>query len=231
MVKRPQIIETSNATKGKLLCFLHYRYANSDDIVFTAKEIAGLIKGTNGRIISFALQELDNEQLVESESVKEESNIVQGYSITRAGIMTVESWDNDTYDRMSEGVNFLDESGATDSDSSLADGESRQEEEWEPLPLERSGEKYEAAATSVETALEEIEGNNGYASTEPEERNQIIWSIKNGLSQIRDGLPNREQVTTMLLKPLRYIARKFADASMGEAAKAAVSKLLIWLLS
>lgn len=107
--------------------------------------------------------------------------------------------------------------------------ENEQSDDWEPLPLERAGPEYDNAVDMTETALSEISGNNGYAESESEERDRIVWSIGEGLKQIKDGLPSRNQVISMLVKPLKYISDKFAGASMGEIAKAAIKALMTWL--
>ena len=96
---------------------------------------------------------------------------------------------------------------------------------WEPLPLDRELDIYRHTNAAVEEALETIEGNNGYAESEPEERQQIVSSIKEGLKQFRDGLPSRSQLVSLLVEPLRFIANKFSSAAMGEAAKIAVNAL------
>lgn len=101
--------------------------------------------------------------------------------------------------------------------------------EWEPLPLERESKQAVEAIEKTEAALREIESNNGYAATQSEERNAIVESIKGTLSAIRRGFPSRDAIVAGLVAPLRYIAKKFADASMGDAAKAAVSAILKWL--
>ena len=58
-------------------------------------------------------------------------------------------------------------------------------EKWEPLPLERSGPEYDAAIEISEKALKEISGNNGYAESAPEERDRIVWSVSEGIKNIR----------------------------------------------
>lgn len=102
---------------------------------------------------------------------------------------------------------------------------------WEPLPLERESDGYTDAVSKVEEAYSAILGNNGYAESDPDERNRIVWSIKVGLDQIKDGLPSKNQVREMLIKPLAYIGEKFAGASTGELAKAAVKALWAWITS
>jgi hypothetical protein len=100
---------------------------------------------------------------------------------------------------------------------------------WEPLPVDREVQEFKEADEAVEIALSEIEGNNGYAESEPKERNHIVFSIREGLRQMREGLPSRAQVVANLIEPLKKIAKKFSDAAMGIAAKASVEKLLAWL--
>lgn len=109
--------------------------------------------------------------------------------------------------------------------------DSGNEDIWEPLPLERESEAYKEAVGKVEEATTAIAGNNGYAETEPEERERVVWSLQAGLAQIKEGLPSRSQVREMLIKPLRYIGTKFAGASIGELAKAAAKALWTWISS
>lgn len=100
---------------------------------------------------------------------------------------------------------------------------------WEPLPIDRSTAEYEAAVDSAQAALSEIESNNGYAASEPDERNGIVESIRGVLKTIQDGIPTKNQIVSGLLAPLKYVAKKFADASMGETAKHAVVAIIKWL--
>ena len=100
---------------------------------------------------------------------------------------------------------------------------------WEPLEIEREGANFEAAVEATEDALDTIEGSNGYADSEPDERNQIVWTIRSGLEALRSGLPTKSHIQTLLLEPLSYLASKFADASIGAAAKHAIEKIVAWL--
>ena len=138
--------------------------------------------------------------------------------ITMNGIAQVEEWSDEYYSKVISNefeVNSAEQVEPKDV--------------WEPLPLERGGPKYEHALETVEAALSEISGNNGYAKDSPEERGRIVWSISEGLKHLKDGFPGRDQIFSMLIKPLKFISEKFAVAAMGEAAKAAVKALLNWL--
>lgn len=108
-------------------------------------------------------------------------------------------------------------------------GDFVEEEKWTPLPIERESIDFKEAISSAEKALETIEQNNGYASTEPDERNAIVRTVGGTLTALKEGRPSLASVKEGLLKPLRYVATKFSDSVMGEFAKIAVSAILKWL--
>ncbi len=57
--------------------------------------------------------------------------------------------------------------------------------EWQPLPIDRSAPEYIEAVAELEGVVGVIEGDNGYAANEPDERNSIVWSLKQGLAAIK----------------------------------------------
>ena len=80
-----------------------------------------------------------------------------------------------------------------------------------------------------EEALETIQSDNGYAATEPEERNSIVWTIGAGVNALKEGLITKDQAQTLLLKPFKYLAKKFPDAIIGVSAKDAATAIWDWL--
>lgn len=100
---------------------------------------------------------------------------------------------------------------------------------WEPIKLDRQSPKYTEAVSAAEAALREIEGSNGYASSDPEERNGLVATIKGSLDALKNGAPSRQSLVHGLLKPLEYVVKKFTDSTMGEIAKVAVIKLIAFL--
>lgn len=102
-------------------------------------------------------------------------------------------------------------------------------EAWEPLQIDRGSGTYRGAIDAVEAAAEAIEGSNGYAESEPDERNGIVHTIRGTLRAVKEGFPSRKSIVHGLLVPLRFIATKFTGAAMGEAAKRAVAALITWL--
>lgn len=213
--------------KAKILAQLNKFLVDNETVKPTIKRLA------NRTTIQEAMTKLASEQL-ESNGlctiVKEENwdeNPVTGLlekfeethvEITMEGIAHVENWSDEFYSKIVS--NEFDAKGEQQDDP---------KDVWQPLPLERAGPEYEQAIETVEYALSQISGNNGYAKDSPEERDKIVWSILEGLKHLKDGLPSRDQVFSMLVKPLNFISEKFTVAAMGEAAKAAVKALLGWL--
>ena len=102
---------------------------------------------------------------------------------------------------------------------------------WAPLQIDRQNEAYRQAIELTETAVATIESSNGYASSEPEERNGIVATLRGSLELIKTGFPSKEVIKQTLLAPIQYIARKFVDSAMGEVAKAAAAAIIKWLAS
>lgn len=110
----------------------------------------------------------------------------------------------------------------------------RRMDDWEPLAIDRSSPEYVEAVDQIEAAVNAIEGDNGYAVSDPEERNAVIASIKQGLSMLKTGMPTFAQVRAFVMAPLKMLSEKFAQTLIGEAAKVAgeaLVKLLIKSIS
>lgn len=90
---------------------------------------------------------------------------------------------------------------------------------WQPLPIDREDPLFKVGLKAVEEALKTIEADNGYAATEPEERNAIIASAKGTVQALKDGYPSKGTVSATLIIPFKYLAKKFGDGIIGAAAK------------
>jgi hypothetical protein len=115
------------------------------------------------------------------------------------------------------------------SSEQLSDDSQTIDQSWEPLKIDREAEAYRAAIEATEKAIREIETSNGYASSEPDERNAIVAVTKGTLEAVKTGSPPLDTIKKGLLQPLGYIARKFSDSTIGEAAKVAFGFLVKWL--
>jgi hypothetical protein len=100
---------------------------------------------------------------------------------------------------------------------------------WEPLPIDRSGEAYLHAVAKSEEALQAIEGDNGYAATEPEERNAVVSSIRGTLEAIKNGFPSKLLIVHGLLAPLKQVVTRFGSSVVGEFAKRAAEAIARWI--
>ena len=100
---------------------------------------------------------------------------------------------------------------------------------WSPLPIERESPGYIEAVSKTEEALEVIEGDNGYADSELEERNHIVWAIGAGVNAVKEGLITKQQIDSLLLTPLRRVIERLKEGVTVEAARAAVQSIVEWL--
>jgi hypothetical protein len=97
--------------------------------------------------------------------------------------------------------------------------------DWEPLKIERDSAPYRDALEAVSQAVETIRGDNGYAHSQPEQRNSVLSTVETGLQLLKERILTRTQFTELLFRPLTFLAKKFAETAMGEVAKIAVSAL------
>jgi len=215
------------------LIYLYYEYVEDGPLFVGPDQVARQLH-TGKNIITVCLRELERTGLVlegkkkvrahggvwavagRVEETEEPSN---SFTLTTRGRQTIESMPEAQYDALLNEA--LSPEGRVAS-LSEAKEEKKTDEGWEPLALERDSSDFREMIESSEKALKEIEQNNGYAQSTPEERNGIVLSIRGALSAITDGSPSENTIYYSLLAPLKFIAKKFADASMGKLASIAV---------
>lgn len=156
------------------------------------------------------------------------------FSITESGILVVQKYLEDRNSLIANysdlGDDWLLETYAVGSPSiEYGNTDAASDEDWEPLPIDRKTPEYEVAVEATEEVVRVVEQDNGYAANEPEERNQIVDSLKTGLRWVKEGAPSRAQIGATLLAPLKFLVSKFSGATMGEAAKVAVAAIAKWL--
>ncbi|MHA1597583.1 MAG: hypothetical protein ACTSV1_02580 [Alphaproteobacteria bacterium] len=110
-------------------------------------------------------------------------------------------------------------------------GEVKSSDQWEPLPIDRDSSEYQTAVSESESALETIQSDNGFAASQPDERNHIVWAVGAGLNALKEGLVTREQVQSLLLAPFRRVVKLFTEGLMKEAAEGAIDAVVSWLRS
>lgn len=102
---------------------------------------------------------------------------------------------------------------------------------WDPLPIERGAPEYQRAVSALEETVETVRGDNGYASSVPEEHSQVLASLSTGLEWIKNKLPSRTQVKSLILDTLNFLQQKFSGAVIGEVASRAAKAVVDWLKS
>lgn len=100
---------------------------------------------------------------------------------------------------------------------------------WEPLPLERGTKKEELALESTEKLLERVRGDNGFAQSDPTKHEAVVWSLATGLEAIKRRSPSRDQLGSLLLRPMRWLSEKFMSSAIGELAKTALKHIMDWI--
>jgi hypothetical protein len=97
---------------------------------------------------------------------------------------------------------------------------------WAPLPIDRDSVEYQETVAAIEDAISEVEGNNGYSSEQPEERDAIVTTLKSGSEAFKNGSPTKKFIKTTLVDGFKYLIKRFTDSAIGIAAKKALEHLL-----
>lgn len=102
---------------------------------------------------------------------------------------------------------------------------------WEPLPIDRNTTDYELAVASCEKAEKVIREDNGFAASEPETRDHVVWALSAGINALREGLITKQQVVSLLLSPLKFVSSHFTQGVIHEVARNAYSSVVKMLIS
>ena len=216
MPERLSITDTLNAVR----VYCYYSIQNDKGDVFD-EEI--LFHDLNGRVsramLRIALQELRNSEYLLAQMQRSGSAV---YRATIKLLQTVESF------LLVKGLSpaeWLQQNVA----NATASFDDLNSDNWEPLKNESNPLQREEAITAIEEVVRQVEADNGFAANQPEARDSLVYSLRVGIKMLREYSPSREQVTANILKPLKYIGDLFAKHSIGELAKKATEKLLLWL--
>jgi hypothetical protein len=216
MPERLSITDTLDAVR----VYCYYSIQNDEEDVFD--EIS-LFDHLNGRVskamLRIALQELGKSEHLEARVQKNGARL---YRATIKLLQTVEAF---LALKQLSPAEWLEQNvgkatAATDNVSS---------DTWEPLKNESNASQKEEVISAIEDVVRQVEADNGFAANQPEARNSLIYSLKVGVKMLKEHTPSREQITANILKPLKYIGDLFAKHSIGELAKKAIEKLLLWL--
>jgi hypothetical protein len=213
-----------------ILVLLYQRYMDGGRLFIQFNEITSAIPGEPRNAIWDELNSLKGAQKVTQETERRFKGFlgalgstgtndtydvtVDGYKIARKGIEEVNSFSDEAYEILMTEIKIVQPTE-----------KKIESDKWEPLPLDRQSTEFTKAVEATDIALKEIEGSNGYAGTSPDERNSVVETIKSNLKNLKEGLISKGQIIEGLIKPLTFVASKFAEASIGELAKRAANFL------
>lgn len=102
--------------------------------------------------------------------------------------------------------------------------------EWEPLPLDREEPKLQAVIETLDTAIEEIRSDNGYAASFPEERAYVLDSLSMASGRFKNGTTmSLGYLRKHALEPLKTLTVRFIGSAREIAITAAKAALIDWL--
>ncbi len=231
MVLRPWITEVTELTKNKILCFLHFQYVNSDDDYFTEEELKEVITGLNSQIIRHALNQLRESIYAHSETLDEIHEF--GYSISDEGIKYVDSWSDEKYEEVSQGIDFLEEEGEQDSQLSNETHPPSRDEQLEIpasdriVTLDDNSQEYKETLNALRAVSAEAATSNELSElfADPEDRIVISSQVDSGIALIEAKKVIPDVVRRLLEPSLKFLKEKTPDATMGALA----SRALEWL--
>lgn len=95
---------------------------------------------------------------------------------------------------------------------------------WKPLPINRSAPEFEETIAGIEEAIREIAADNGFSSTFPEERDNLVEHANTTLKSVKEGKVTRKQIVEHLISTGKWVASKFTGSAIGFAGKS----LMMW---
>ena len=118
-----------------------------------------------------------------------------------------------------------------ENETSDAAGDIEDSDEWEPLPIDRTTSEYKNIVEAVNDAIEKIEADNGYAANKPEERDNVVWSLRQGIAAIREMAPSLAHVRALIMAPLNSAIKTLKESVLGVAAMVAREAFKEWIKS
>jgi hypothetical protein len=101
---------------------------------------------------------------------------------------------------------------------------------WSELELEDDA-AFKEAIKGLDQTISEIEKNNEFEATDPDQKQGLLATLQQGLSSLKTKRVSRNQVNGLIIQPLRWLATTFASTLMGSLAKATAEKIIKLLLS
>jgi hypothetical protein len=212
---------------NQILVALHERFFDDEVAFSTFSEIRNAILDQPANAIRLQLTGLITARDVIQQTEQRERSFPQretysvnldGYKITRRGIEGINKIDDEEYGQIQASLNL-----------NTATAE-KAPSDWEPIPLNREEEKQKAAVEKLDEVIEELRGDNGYATSNPEEK----VFVQDKLAAVSKRLKEDSHISWMYLRefvfaPLTILIKRFGGAAVGVAAVAAKEAFTSWL--
>lgn len=95
------------------------------------------------------------------------------------------------------------------------------------VELDHNSAEYREATEAVLAVIERVRSDNQYGATEPDDKEQRLSELAAGSTLLKSVRVRVTAVTAVLLAPLTYLAAKFLDTAVGEAASAALNAVKV----
>jgi hypothetical protein len=104
-------------------------------------------------------------------------------------------------------------------------------QQWSPLKIERPDEKLDRTVQSLSELEASVRAENGYAATEPAERDEVLSRIQAGINYLNSAsLVTATSVEVYLVWPFQKLLARFpVDTVIGAAATLSASVVREWL--
>lgn len=220
-----------------VLAKLYVEHVNDNDLdAFSADEVSALFSVRVSRnLVGSALEELyiskhsDNSMLQRTGAKRPEWR----YKINSTGIQFVEK----TLRNSSSDIAYFLKHGdaALDEIAGMNGAFWTQEEHaersgWSELELQDDA-AFKEAIKDLDQTISEIEKNNEFEATDPEQKKGLLTTLRQGLSTLKTYKVSKNQINGLLIQPLRWLATTFANTLMGDLAKATAQKIVKLLFS
>ena len=102
---------------------------------------------------------------------------------------------------------------------------------WAPLAIDRPDEKLDEAIRALSEVEALVRADNGYAASEPAERDEVVSRLEAGISYLKNAsLVTATSVEVYLVWPFQKLLSRFpVDTAVGTVATLAVSVVREWL--
>ena len=220
---------------------MYEEFVNDGLIDFTVAELSELIPYFPQNAIRLQMIHLVEGPLVDGVPTRSPTEIfanlsgrseqlrLHGFHLTRDGVNVIAGWPQEIYDTCAayivEGADSLADNDEASGNWELDDSA------WEPLPIDRATPEYEEAVKALDDAAEKIETDNGYATNVPEERDNVVWSLRQGIVAIREMAPSLAHVRALIMVPLNSAIKTLKESVPGVAAMIAREAIKEWIKS